>query len=253
MGNTDWSPGEFVRYLAGNCDSENLIETFTEDALVRNAVEYLSVRAPWETPFIEGKRSMREVAHPDLPGKKLDIGMKSTKGETNWAMILEAKWISKEGRNSTKQYVQEIIDDIFRLSVLQENMEEGAHRFLLIGGIEEHFNKVLVYEGLLQQLLKMPGENIAARIWRKTIDLSTAGKIHRSHCMEVDVTKLGKEFSGFLVTTAKSLGTEDRLPCKIKTRMEGRSTSKIGDTKNANPIHVRLWEIIPVDQQMFKL
>jgi hypothetical protein len=62
---SEWRPSEFVRYLAGNCDSEALLGKFQEEHFIGNVVEYLEKRTTcWQIPVIGSNRTMTEIPYP---------------------------------------------------------------------------------------------------------------------------------------------------------------------------------------------
>lgn len=226
----DWSPGEFVRYMAGNCDSECLLGKFDEDSLVNNAMEYLEKRTDWRKTELDGVRTMEQIPHPDLSGKRVDIGMQAGRGD-DWMLFIEAKWVSKS--RGLAVFFKEIVEDVFRLAMLKTGLADTAHRLLLVGGPEKYMLDLLNYENeAIRKLLHRPSV------------------LHSWHFKEVDITTLPAAYNEALKDARKGIGKP--LPRSIKTRLEGRATSKIGETKNDNPVHIRLWEIILVTDETFE-
>lgn len=227
-GEREWRPGEFVRYLAGNCDSERLIERFDESCLVRNAIEYLERRSKWDVPFINNIRQIKEIPHADIGNyERIDIGMKLMRGD-KWGMLLEAKWVDK-GR-SAGSYAREVFADVYRLASLKTDLAEGAHRYMLIAGPEAYFNQLMNYEGI-KELLHSPA----------------FGRIRFSRAKKVSTAALAEKYPK-LIGAAQRRFKEQPLPASLKTMLDGRSTSSIGETRNDSPVHVRLWRVIPWDE-----
>lgn len=229
----EWRPGEFVRYLAGNCDSERLIERFDESALVRNAIEYLERRSKWDVPFIDGIRHLKEIPHPDIsPLERIDVGMKQMRGD-KWGMLLEAKWLDK-GRGPGA-YAREVYADVYRLASLKTDLSPGTYRYMLIAGPQHYFEQFMAYEGV-KALLHTPA----------------LGRIRFARAKKVRTEALAKKYPK-LVACAQKRFKEQPLPATLKTMLDGRSTSAIGETRNDSPVHVRLWRVIPWDEeQTFK-
>lgn len=224
----EWRPGEFVRYLAGNCDSERLIERFDESALVRNAIEYLERRSKWDIPFIDGIRQPKEIPHPDIgSGERIDIGMKQMRGD-NWGMLLEAKWLDK-GRGPGA-YAREVYADVYRLASLKTDLAPSTHRYMLIAGPQHYFDQFMAYEGITQ-LLHTP----------------LFGSIRISRAKKIQTEELAKKHPK-LIAAAQKRFKDQPLPAVLKTMLDGRSTSAIGETRNDSPVHVRLWRVIPWEQ-----
>jgi len=95
-----------------------------EHALVRTAVEYVQAATIL--------RVEPEINHVDLPGdQRLDAAGR-VPGHAYYAFVLEAKWLKSGG--GTRQWGNEIVRDILRLEMLQQDINPKTERALLIAG-----------------------------------------------------------------------------------------------------------------------
>lgn len=237
-----WSPGRFVRYIAGNCDSEMMLEDFKEAGLVRNACEYLERCSPWIIPEVDGRRSLIEVPHPDIGGRgRLDIAMK-TQRKDQWGLLLEAKWIVGRPVND---FMKEIYADIFRLASLTEDCGNGCKRYMLIAGPrstskkskKEHVLTKLLGHSDFKALCPNPSNKILGRILgtrasKKARTNITTNRLPKSMLKHLKEKRFAnKELpTGFTVTLiARWAPTNDWVE------------SVVSD----DPVCVWLWEVTP--------
>jgi len=246
-----WSEGKFVRYLAGNCDSERMLEAFDEEKLVRNIEEYLLHTTKWKIPRnSEGAASIREVKPPDLKGKRglIDIGMLSIRGE-KWGMLLEAKWIN-DSRNP-KTWADEIIKDIYRLAMMRKGMAKKAQRYMLIAGSDKHIKKLVgTWE---EKKSKRSKKGKVERVGgleniEKILHLPNSTKWRWWNKKKRETSELLNSYPELMLGTIKrfekSLKSEP-LPEKFYITLVGRANHKIGFTQNDDSTHVLLWRIVP--------
>lgn len=185
-------------------------------------MEYLSARAPWDAPFHDGVRNMTEVPHPDLPsGKRLDLGLKARRGD-HWALLMEAKWLSRPNTNP-KAFIFEILEDLIRLRTVEQDTTHNTWRLLLLAGHEKDFRKVLNHEGILGKVLARPAKILYSRK-RSVADLDTVPAL-----------------AEFVARARANIG--ETIPTGLATRLEGRSRSKIGETRDDQPVWVGLWRV----------
>lgn len=215
----------FVRYLQGNCDSEQLTDgtTVNENWLYSNVREYLSARASskydlrfddftpkeWET----GKRG-----HP----KKLDIvGFKKGTDLGQVSMLMEAKLLIDPKRD----YTEEIIQDIFRVATVQDRTHRRTKRYILVVGQKRCWKKVEESRnGILTEYL--PFEK---GFWKKKRSRSLNDK---------RIAQL-EPLLGDFVEEVKKLKS-------IKTKLKGLAFSNIMEEELKHTgIDVRLWRIYP--------
>ena len=173
----EWNRAKFVRYVANNTDSEQMIayssSEVDERKFVDNACEYLGrfwgTRLDREYPPAEWMTKER--------GRPMAIDLVRCKpGEENKAkkdkdieIAIEAKFITpkektdqeaKEERNSIKtgeisQTPKQIIEDVFRLLSLEN---QNIERYLLVGGRRPAYNKIWEHS-ILQEMLPREYDN----------------------------------------------------------------------------------------------
>lgn len=104
------------------CDRRTFID---EASLVRAAAEFVQATTQLLlTP---------EHNHPDLPGnKRLDL-LGRTRRDTPAVFVAEAKWIKSGG--GTRQWANEIVEDILRLEGLEQDVAAYTERAIIVGGI----------------------------------------------------------------------------------------------------------------------
>ena len=117
-----------------------------ESTVVRFAAEYL--QAQWEGPI--------EVSfpHPDMDGKFIDlVGKKRFNDQVN--LMMEAKWLKQD--SGTRQWLREVILDLFRLQHATTGVSQGSDRVLLVVG-----HRKMVKEQISERLVQSDGPNVLA-------------------------------------------------------------------------------------------
>jgi hypothetical protein len=105
------------------CLRERLIDEFT---VVRFAAEYLATKWPGEIRPGE--------PHPNMQGAFLDLVGLRPRAHA-YDLALEAKWLKE--KSGTRQWLREIIVDLFRLQHFSTSTVQGVIRVVLVAGTHE--------------------------------------------------------------------------------------------------------------------
>jgi hypothetical protein len=183
-----------------------------ESAVVRFAAEYL--QAKWDGPI------RANVPHGNIPKKFVDVV--GTRPRTNdLDLALEAKWAKSEG--GTREWLVELVRDLYRLQHFTTHMVQGAARVLLVAG---HHDKIR--EQLLTRKVHATsgGSVLALPHILPTAFASTVQKIQ--------VRNTDTSMRKWLTKCHSTLGAS--LPSTYDARLVGHS--RTGDTDSAVEVYV---------------
>lgn len=84
-----------------------------------------------------------EFNHPDIPGNsRLDLLIRSSTAQ-NIEAAIEHKWVRYTGDKTSRQWMAEILGDLFRVEKLSSQMAQGSERILVVSGeVKEMRRKV---------------------------------------------------------------------------------------------------------------
>ncbi len=247
----NWSYSRFVRYVANNTDSEQMVvysdSELDERKFVDNAVEYLG-------RFWAPKLGREYTPQEWKTGKKgkpmaidlvrfIDENQKSEDREIDIA--IEVKFII-----TSQDFTNQILEDVLRLLSLQIAKE----KYLLIGGRKEFYNKVWQNEAIkailpLEHDPRFPvyqGKSAWARLW-------APAQYHALGNINIDRTALPKEVLNRLNTLTDGLqsqvGREDfkidfkNFNVELKSFFCPRGDWGLTDEdRECDFIDVRLWK-----------
>ena len=148
--NRGFSFKDLIRYVANNCDSEQMLEKFTENSVVRNLCEYLNVYLPHnckdfdtEIPIEQWKETKKGSP------KELDVGIYHKSGQMQ--VCIEVKYAKAD-----TGFIPRILSDVVRIGKLTENTKNGTRRCIMIVGQRKAFIH-LFEENKLRRVLPLPG------------------------------------------------------------------------------------------------
>ena len=140
-----WNYARFVRYVANNTDSEQMLKysnsELDERTFVDNAVEYLG--RFWGTEL--DREYTPEEWRTGRPGKPMAIDLIRTKNN-EFDTAIEVKFV-----RDRQSFASDIVDDLLRLLSLQ-NVRE---RYLLIGGHKKKYQDTWEKSEILNGLLPL--------------------------------------------------------------------------------------------------
>jgi hypothetical protein len=128
------------------CNRSRLLD---ESAVVRFGAEYL--QSQWNGEIRVGE------PHQDLAGKFVDLVGTRPLAET-FGLVLEGKWLKDDGGD--REWLKEIVVDLFRLQHLTTNTAQGAERILLVAGtrkmMRDHILRRKVHSDVGHSVRAMP-------------------------------------------------------------------------------------------------